>query len=73
MRNYQCAKCGIHITSNQAPSALNCPKGNHSWTDLGEVGEDNYQCAKCGLVIKSKGLPSSLYCPNGGNHQWSKL
>lgn len=74
MKNYQCKKCGTHITNDKTPSVLNCPKGgHHQWTDLGEVGTTNYQCKKCGLLLKSKNTPSVLNCLSGGHHQWTKL
>lgn len=74
MKNYSCKKCKTHLTSNSRPAVFNCPGGgHHSWTDLGEVGNDNYQCGKCGLLVKSKNRPSAFDCVSGGHHQWTKL
>lgn len=74
MKNWQCSKCGVHVTSEQRPCYSECPKsGHHQWVDLGKVGSNNYQCTKCSVLIKSDMLPPNNDCPSGGFHRWQKL
>ena len=78
MKNYQCRKCGTAIQSGSTPSSSGCPSGNavmHSWTNLGETGNNNYQCKKCGTVLQSERTPSSSGCPSGSAamHTWNKI
>lgn len=81
MRNWQCKKCGLLLTSDHMPNESGCSEGGffklHSWIDYGEVGVNNYQCKHCGLMLKSKYEPATENCPNNkglfGGHKWRKL
>lgn len=74
LKNFQCKKCETLLRSKCIPSVFNCPSGgHHTWTDLGEVGENAYQCKKCSTLVRSKSTPSSFNCPSDGMHDWHKL
>jgi rubrerythrin len=75
---YQCRHCAITIKKDSTPSTSGCsaPKQSfHSWTKLGEIGENNYSCKKCGKVVQTKSTPTTSNCPdpNSNFHSWTKI
>jgi hypothetical protein len=71
---YQCKNCGACIKKDSNPNSAGCSaKNSHSWSKLGEVGENNYSCKKCGTTVQTKSSPMPGGCPNATSHSWSKL
>ena len=84
MKVYQCRRCRAIIKSNSYPDSRYCSGdkhtkgGDHSWHELGTVGDKNYQCRRCGIIIQTDSYPDSRYCEDQGNssgysHNWHEL
>lgn len=71
---YHCKNCNIKIETEKQPTSLNCSSSTfHSWTNLGEVGNQAYSCKNCGTTVYTTKQPTSLNCSRETFHKWTKL
>lgn len=83
---YGCASCGKLFTASKEPGYSKCPAKtgisgtDHSWSNLGEIGDKQYTCYFCSASVSTQSRPESGKClmsPNKGGvfglgHQWEE-
>lgn len=83
---YGCASCGKLITASKEPGYSKCPAKtgisgtDHSWGNLGEIGDKQYTCYFCSASVSTQSRPEPGKClmsPNKGGtsglgHKWEE-
>ena len=73
LKNFYCYECNTLIQKESVPNNSGCQSRNHSWNNLGEVGNKIFQCKHCSTVVHSTSLPQQTKCSKSTSHSWHQL